>query len=55
MQLRSCVAVTVGRLAATAPIGTLAWESPYATGASLKSQKTKKKKKKNFLQLNSKL
>ena len=36
------------RLAATAPIQPLAWESPYATGAALekaKRQKDKKKKK----------
>ena len=32
------------RLAATAPIGPLAWEPPYAVGAAL--EKTKKKKKK---------
>ena len=37
------------RLVATAPIGPLAWESPYATGAAqemAKGQKKKKKKKK---------
>ena len=35
------------RLAATAPIRTLAWEPPYATGAALeKCKKTKKKKRK---------
>ena len=33
------------RLAAAAPIGPLAWEPPYAPGAILKRQKTKKKKK----------
>ena len=32
--------------AATAPTGSLAWESPYALGVALKRQKTKKKKKK---------
>ena len=32
------------RLAATAPIGRLAWEPPYAAGAALKTQKGKKKK-----------
>ena len=32
------------RLAATAPIQPLAWESPYAVGAALKRQKTKKKR-----------
>ena len=31
---------------ATGPIRPLAWEPPYATGAALKGQKTKKKKKK---------
>ena len=30
--------------AATAPIEPLAWEPPYAKGAALKGQKTKKKK-----------
>ena len=30
---------------ATAHIGPLAWEPPYATGAALKRQKAKKKKK----------
>ena len=33
------------RPAAAAPIGPLAWEPPYAVGAALKRQKTKKKKK----------
>ena len=33
------------RPAATAGIGPLAWESPYATGAALKRPKKKKKKK----------
>ena len=33
------------RLAATALIQPLAWECPYATGAALKGQKTKDKKK----------
>jgi len=35
------------RLAATVLIRPLAWESPYATGAALKGQKTEKKKKKS--------
>ena len=36
---------------ATAPIGPLAWEPPYAVGAALKKTKDKKKKKKiKFLQ-----
>ena len=34
-----------GRLVATALIGLLAWEPPYAVGADLKRQKDKKKKK----------
>ena len=33
------------RLAATAPIRSLAWEPRHAGGAALKGQKTKKKKK----------
>ena len=33
------------RPAAAAPIQLLAWEPPYAAGAALKRQKTKKKKK----------
>ena len=33
------------RPAAAAPIGPLAWESPYAVGAALKRQKTKDKSK----------
>ena len=33
------------RLAATALIGPLAWESPYAKGVGLKRKKEKKKKK----------
>ena len=32
------------RLAAATPIHPLAWEPPYAVGAALKRQKTKKKK-----------
>ena len=35
------------RLAAAAPIQPLAWEPPYATGAALKKQKAKRKKKLN--------
>ena len=35
------------RTTATAPIRLLAWEPPYASGAALKGQKTKDKKKKN--------
>ena len=33
------------RLAATAPIGPLAWEPPYAAGAALEKAKRQKKKK----------
>ena len=33
------------RLAATPPIGPLAWELPYAVGAALKEKKKKKKGK----------
>ena len=36
------------RPAPTAPIGTLAWEPPYASGAALKRQKKKKKSVKCF-------
>ena len=32
---------------ATAPIGPLAWESPYAAGAALEKAKRQKKKKKS--------
>jgi len=34
------------RLAATAPIGPLAWEPPYAAGAAQEMAKRQKKKKK---------
>ena len=37
------------RLAAIAPIGPAAWEPPYAAGATLKRQKTEKKKRKKGL------
>ena len=33
------------RLAATAPVGPLAWEPPYAAGAALGEKKGKKKKR----------
>ena len=36
------------RLAATALIRPGAWEPPYASGAALKRQKTKKQKKENW-------
>jgi len=35
------------RLAATAPIGPLAWELPYAAGTALKKERKTKKKKKS--------
>ena len=42
------------RLAAAAPIWPLAWELPYATGAALKKEKTRKKnlEKVNLEELN---
>ena len=43
MQLGSQVAVAVVRLAAVAPIQTLAWELPYAAGVALKAKKKKEK------------
>ena len=43
MQLGSHIAVAVCRPAAEAPIGSLAWEPPYAAGAAPKSKKKKKK------------
>ena len=42
MRLTSHVAVAVCTPAVVAPIGPLAWELPYATGAALKSMKKKK-------------
>ena len=39
--LGSCIAVAWCRPAAVAPIGPPAWESPYAAGSALKSQKEK--------------
>ena len=43
------------RPVATAPIRPLAWEPPYAAGASLEKAKRQKKKKKKKLNSNSKL
>ena len=45
MQLRSGIAVTWlwCRLAVTAPIRPLAWDSPYAAGAALEKAKGEKK------------
>ena len=44
-QLRSGVAVALHRLAATAPVGPLSWELPYAASTGLKEKKKKYKKK----------
>ena len=52
MQLRSGVAVGMGRLAATTPFQPLAWELPYAAGAALKRQKRKKTKLASFFFFN---
>ena len=43
MRLGSCVAVAVARMAAAALIQLLAWEIPYAAGATLKKKKTNNK------------
>ena len=45
--LGSCIAAAVAMLwpAAIAAIRSLAWESPYASGTTLKRRKTKRKKK----------
>ena len=48
MELGSCVALTVHRPVATALIGLLAWEPPYASGVALKRQKKKGKKRKEI-------
>ena len=37
------------RPAATAPIGPLAWEPPYAVGAALKRQKTDRQKERKIV------
>ena len=42
--LGSSIAVALGRPAAIAPIGPLAWEPPYATGVALKRKGEKKKR-----------
>ena len=39
---RICVAVAVGRLAAVASIGPLAWEPPCAVGVALQNTKIQK-------------
>ena len=43
MRLGSRIAVALVWAAATAPIRPLAWELPYAVGATLKNKKTNKK------------
>ena len=45
MQLGSGVAVALGRPAATAPNGLLAWEPPFAAHVALKRQKDPPPKK----------
>ena len=45
-RLGSCIALALARLAATAPIRPLAWESPYATGAAQDQEIAKRQKKK---------
>ena len=40
------------RLAATAPIGPLAWKPPYAAGMALKKQKTNKQTNKDSMNSN---
>ena len=47
MQLGSDVAVAVVQTAAAVPIRPLAWELPYVTGAAIKKEKKKRKKKAN--------
>ena len=42
MWLGSCIAMAVGRPAAAAPIGPLAWKRPYTGGVALKRQKKKR-------------
>ena len=39
------------RMAATALLGPLAWEAPYAAGVALERRKDEKKKKKDFKML----
>ena len=46
MWLGSCSTVALARLAATAPIEPLPWETPFAMGVALKGQKKKNTKKK---------
>ena len=46
MRLRFFVAVAVVQAGVCSSYGPLAWESPYASGAALKSEEKKKKKRK---------
>ena len=48
-RLRSGILWLWHRLAATAPIGLLAWEPPYAAGAALKRKKKKERKNKTSM------
>ena len=41
IQLGSCIAVVWYSVAATAPVGPLAWELPYAMGVALKKKKNR--------------
>ena len=46
LRIRHCIAMSCNRPAATAVVRPLAWEPPYAGGATLEKAKDKKKKKK---------
>ena len=46
MQLESLIAMAEVQASATGPIGSLAWEPPYAASAALKKKKKEKKKNK---------
>ena len=47
MQLRSGVALAVGRPAAVALIRPLDWELPYATGVAVKEKRQREKEREN--------
>ena len=51
MRLKSCIAVVVAvtEAVATAPLGPLTWEPPYAEGVGLKRQQQQKRNKKFML------
>ena len=50
MQLESSIAVSLGRLAATAPVRPLALEPPYTLGVALEKTKNPKNKKQKPVQ-----